>query len=49
MNLRNRLLAAAAYFMTVLLLAPAGEITVQAKEGYDFLSVGVAEVLDPGA
>lgn len=49
MNRRNRLLAAAAYFMTVLLLVSAGEITVQAKEGYDFLSVGVAEVLDPGA
>lgn len=47
MNWRNRLLAAAAYFMAVLLFISAGGITVQAKEGYDFLSVGVAEVLDP--
>lgn len=51
MNRRNRLLATAAGLLAVLLFLSAGEITVQAseKEGYDFLSVGVAEVLDPGA
>ncbi len=51
MNRRNKLSKAAAGLMLCLVLMMAEEITVQAaeKEEYDFLSSGVAEVLDPGA
>lgn len=49
MNRRNRLLVMAAGFLLSLYLFSAGEITVQAgeRESYDFLSTGIAEVLDP--
>lgn len=51
MNRRNRLLVTVAGLVMTLLFLSAEEITVQAseKEGYDFSSVGVAEVLDPSA
>lgn len=51
MNRRNRLFAMAAGLMLCLVLVATEEITVQAaeKEEYDFLSSGIAEVLDPGA
>lgn len=50
MNRRNRLFAAAGCFAILFVIA-AEEITVQAaeKEEYEFLSSGVAEILDPGA
>lgn len=50
MNRRNRLFAAAGCFFILFVFA-AEEITVQAaeKEEYEFLSSGVAEILDPGA
>jgi len=49
MNRRNRLLVMAAGFLLSLYLFSAEEITVQAgeKENYDFLSTGIAEILDP--
>lgn len=49
MNRRNRLLVTAMGFLLSLCLFAAEEVTVQAgeKEGYDFLSTGIAEVLDP--
>ncbi len=49
MNRRNRLLVMAAGFLLSLYLFSAGEITVQAgeRESCDFLSTGIAEVLDP--
>lgn len=51
MNRRNRLLVTVAGLMMTLLFLSAEEITVQAseKEGYDFSSAGVADVLDPSA
>lgn len=51
MNRRNRLLLIAAGVLCILHIITAEEITVQAaeKEEYDFLTSGVAEVLDPGA
>lgn len=51
MNRRNRLLMIAAGVLCILRIITAEEITVQAaeKEEYDFLTSGVAEVLDPGA
>ncbi len=51
MNRRNRLSKLAAGLLLSLVLVMAEEITVQAaeKEEYDFLSSGIAEVLDPGA
>ena len=51
MNRRNRLSEVAAGLILCLVLMMAEEITVQAaeKEEYDFLSSGIAEVLDPGA
>ena len=51
MNRRNRLLATVVGVIMSLLFLSAEEITVQAseKEGYDFSSVGIAEVLDPSA
>ena len=51
MNRRNRLLATVAGVLSTLLFLSAGEITVQAseKEGYEFFTAGVAEVLDPSA
>lgn len=51
MNRRNRLSILAAGLLFCLVLMMAEEITVQAaeKEEYDFLSSGIAEVLDPGA
>lgn len=51
MNRRNRLLATVAGLLMPLLFLSAEEITVQAseKEGYDFSSAGIAEVLDPSA
>lgn len=51
MNRRNRLLATVAGLLLSLLFLSAEEITVQAseKEGYDFYSAGIAEVLDPSA
>lgn len=49
MNRRNRLLVTAMGFLLSLCLFAAEEVTVQAgeKESYDFLSTGIAEVLDP--
>ncbi len=49
MKRRNRLLVTAMGFLLSLCLFAAEEVTVQAgeKEGYDFLSTGIAEVLDP--
>ncbi len=49
MNRRNRLLVMTAGFLLCLWLFSAEEITVQAgeKENYDFLSTGIAEILDP--
>lgn len=51
MNRRNKLLATVAGLVITLLFLSAEEITVQAseKEGYDFSSAGVAEILDPSA
>ena len=51
MNRRNRLSCAVAGLLFGLMLMLTEEITVQAaeKEEYDFLSIGIAEVLDPGA
>ncbi len=51
MNRRNRLLVTVAGLMMALLFLSAEEITVQAseKEGYDFSSAGVADVLNPNA
>ncbi len=51
MNRRNKLLMIAAGVLCSLWIVTAEEITVQAteKEEYDFLTSGVAEVLDPGA
>lgn len=51
MNRRNRLFTLAAGLLFCLMLIVTEEITVQAaeKEEYEFLSSGVAEVLDPGA
>ncbi len=51
MNRRNRLLAEVAGLIIFLCFLSAEEITVQAseKEGYDFSSTGIAEVLDPSA
>lgn len=50
MNRRNRLFMAVG-FLFCLMFAVTGEITVQASEKgeYEFLSSGVAEVLNPGA
>lgn len=51
MNRRNRLPAYTAGLVLFLFVAAAEEITVQAveKEEYDFMSSGVAEILNPGA
>ncbi len=51
MNRRNRLAIVAVGFAFVLLFLAAGKVTVQAaeKEEHEFLSSGIAEVLDPGA
>jgi len=52
MNRRNKLLMVAAGFILSLCVISAEKLTVQAvgdREGYDFLSSGVATVLDPSA
>ena len=51
MNRRNRLFASAVGIWLCLMLMMTGEITVQAseKEEYEFLSSGVAELLNPSA
>ena len=52
MNRRNKLLIAIAGLFLSLCVFSAEKLTVQAdgdREGYDFLSSGVATVLDPSA